>query len=291
MGNLKVQDNRTTGVECFMDVIIYAVGSNEILTREIQCAMDVVVDRALPITACPVDQIAEKEKGLLYICNESLRAVVEAHVESKRLAVLNLTPTSTFYMNISTIPVGSRIFIFNNKGVYCKTLENLCKNMGLSGYEYVYLPYEEMSDASLKKALRSAKFIIGVHEILEYVLKSERFSAELSEDARIIGAHRVASVMTANEIVTQLNQLLEMEAMQAVYRLNCSLKELVKRNLFFSESSKIVYPRVFLRARTRGDQRSRAIFRKPRLQQGLLNPREIFYMSLSSGRPPQKQRR
>ena len=84
--------------------------------------------------------------GDLYICNHSLYKTVEAYTDPGRIAVLNLTPTSAFYLSIREIPYGSNIFIFNNKRKYCETLEHLCRSCGLNDYYYTPLPYPITED-------------------------------------------------------------------------------------------------------------------------------------------------
>lgn len=190
-----------------MRFVIYAVGSNEILSNEIQIALEQIFDGSLEIIKCTIAQVPEHLDGTLYICNESLKKNLQLIVGDSRVCVLNLQPKSSFFMAISSIPHGSDIYIFNNKQGYCNTLMQLCCAFGLVNYQFIPIAYEQMSDAEIEIRLSNANYIIGVAEILEK-LQSDPFKKHLNPQAHIIGAKRVPSVGTTNEIITRLNQLI-----------------------------------------------------------------------------------
>ncbi len=207
-----------------MRFTIYAVGSNDVLTAEIKNAMDEVLCQSMVLTPCPIGQLPNHTDGQLYVCNESLRKEVAAQVPGAAVTVLNLMPTSSFYLRIRDIPIGSRIYIFNNRRSYCATLANLCRQTGLTEYEYIPLVSEEMSEAEINAALRSAEYVIGVRDVLDAELKSGRYA--LRKDTVVIGAQRVASVVTTDSIISLLNSLLLLDCENQLYQLRSSLQAL-----------------------------------------------------------------
>lgn len=212
-----------------MRFTIYAVGSNDVLTAEIKSAMDEVLCQSMVLTPCPIGQLSAHRDGQLYVCNRSLAEEVSAQVPGAAVAVLNLMPTSSFYLRIREIPAGSRIFIFNNRRPYCATLENLCRQTGLTEYEYIPLVSEEMSVEEINTALENAEYIIGVRDVLEAELKSGKY--RIQEHTVVIGAQRVASVVTTDSIVSQLNQLLLLDCESQFCQLLDSLQTLSDTNM------------------------------------------------------------
>lgn len=206
-----------------MRFVIYAVGSNDALTAEIKNAMDEVLCHAMELKPCPIGQLAEHRDGQMYICNESLKKEVAAQVPNAAVAVLNLMPTSSFYLRVREIPAGSRVYIFNNRRAYCGSLESLCRQAGLTEYEYVPLVSEEMCTEEINDALDEAKYIIGVRDILESELLSGRY--HLRPETTVISAQRVASVVTTDSIVSQLNRLLMLDCEDQL----CHLEESLQR--------------------------------------------------------------
>lgn len=190
-----------------MKFVIYAVGSNDILSNEIRMALEQIFDGSLEIVSCNIAQLPEHLDGTLYICNESLKKNVQRLVDSSQICVLDLQPRSSFFMAISSIPQGSDIYIFNNKQGYCNTLEALCRAFGLVNYQFIPIAYEEMDRVEIEKRLSKACYIIGVAEILDK-LRFEPFEKHLKPQAQLIGAKRVVSVGTTNEIIRRLNQLI-----------------------------------------------------------------------------------
>lgn len=190
-----------------MNFVIYAIGSNNILANEIQLALEQIFDGSLEIIKCTIAQVPVHLDGTLYICNESLKKPLQQIVDENRVCVLNLQPRSSFFMAISSIPQGSDIYIFNNKAGYCNTLAELCRAFGLVDYQFIPIAYEQMSADQVGDLLSKANYIIGVSDILDYKLQEEPFKSRLKPQTHIIGAKRVPSVGTTNEIIMRLNQL------------------------------------------------------------------------------------
>ena len=209
-----------------MKFLIYAVGSNDTLTYEIKNVMDQVLEHSLNVLPCRLDQLASHTDGQLYICNASLKNSVEQYIDSSHIAILNLTPTSMFFLNVRSAPLHSDIYIFNNRSTYCTTLANLCRQMGLADYHYIPLPYEEMDESALTQALQHAEYIIGVNDILNDELLSPKYKRFLLPNVKIIGANRTASVATASDIILQLNRLLFQSCEQHLFQLSSSLQKL-----------------------------------------------------------------
>jgi len=99
--------------------------------------------------------------------------------------------------------------VFNNKSPYIKTLVESCKSMGITGINYIPLPYSELPDEEVFEMLKKAKYIIGVDYLLnKNVLLSDKYIRYLRYDTVLIGAKRVGAITSASELVFKINNFL-----------------------------------------------------------------------------------
>ena len=219
---------------------IYAVGSNDVLTNEIKSALDQLLDNEIDVFPCKAALLKEFRDGDLYVCNHSMYKTVESFIEPSRIVLLNLMPTTAFYLQIREIPYGSDIIIFNNKRTYCETLESLCRSRGLNDYYYTALPYEQIPQQELEQQLSSAKYIIGVRDVIDAMLKRPPYSVLLRKDVRLIGAKRIVSVQTANLIVTQLNRMLLSDCQKQLSNLSQEIETMQQENTLYEHYREII---------------------------------------------------
>ena len=220
---------------------IYAVGSNDVLTKEIKNALDKLLDNSIDVIPCKGALLKDQKDGDLYVCNRSMYKTVEAYVDPGRIVQLNLIPTSAFYLQIRKIPYGTEIHIFNNKRAYCETLENLCRERGLNDYYYTALPYEEMPQKEIEKQLSSAKYIIGVEDVFNDMLKNPPYSTSLRNDVQLIGAKRIMSIQTANMVVTQLNRMLLTNFQKQLSQLSQEIEIMQQANFLYEHYREITF--------------------------------------------------
>lgn len=192
-----------------MDFKIYAVGSNPFLAQEIRDAVRLIVGPDIPVSTCLGGDIINCLDGILYVCNQSQYVRIKPYIPDDKIIVLNLMPTSHFYVQVASIPAGSDVYVFNNKSPYIETLIESCKSMGITNINFIPLPYSEMPEKDVSRMLRKARFIIGVDYLLnENVLLSEKYIRFLRYDTVRIGARRVGAVSSACELVTKINRFL-----------------------------------------------------------------------------------
>lgn len=188
---------------------IYAVGSNKFLAQEIKDAVRLIVGPDIPVFTCLGGDIINCLDGILYVCNQSQFAKLEPFIPRDRIVVLNLMPTSQFYVQVAAIPAGKDVYVFNNKMSYIATLIESCKSMGITGVRYIPLPYSELPDQEVFEMLKKAQYIIGVDYLLnDNVLLSEKYIGHLHYNTVRIGAKRVGAVSSACEIVFKVNHSL-----------------------------------------------------------------------------------
>lgn len=213
-----------------MSFKIYAVGSNAILTNEIKDCMDELLGHAIEVIPCEAANVEKHCDGNLYVCNQSQYRAVSRYIQPAHIALLNLTPTTSFYVSVRAIPAGSDVYVFNNHVSYCHTMIELCRQFGLTDYNYIPLGYEETPAAELDAALSCADYIIGITRILN-VLQEEPYQHLLKKDVHLIGAVRVSSVATTAGILSTLNGLLLQSVKQQLLELETEAQMMRNQNV------------------------------------------------------------
>ncbi len=192
----------------YINVKIYAVGSNEILTLEIKQALNLLFENSIQISTCSEKYISVHLDGDLYICNKSQEKNLLNYVAKEKIMILNLMPVSQFFLKMASIPAGAQICVFNNKITYIETFINLCKEMGADQFQYIPIPYSQLPDNEIYKLLEKAEYIIGVDILINEILNNEKYKRYLNPGAIIIGAKRVASIQSSMAILARVNELI-----------------------------------------------------------------------------------
>jgi hypothetical protein len=193
-----------------MDVRIIIVGSNRVIAEEVR----VVVCRILgiqeqeKIVSMITANVTGKEDADLYICAVTQRDALLKKVGPEKLNVLDLRPTAQFFIDVSHIPTGERVYIFNSNTNYAKLLQEMCRKYKIEQLEFIPIAYEEMTNEEVIEKLQQAKYIIGVGKIVgKEVLLSKKYRPYLRKDVIIIGRMRMATMQTACNLIQQVNTI------------------------------------------------------------------------------------
>ena len=195
-----------------MELKIYAVGSNHFLAEEIRNAVELILGKKIPLCPCLSNEIINCMDGQLYICNRSQYTAINQLIPKNKIVILDLTPTSRFYVSVAAIPRGNDVYIFNNQQAYIETLIHDFKQMGIEGLNFIPLPYSELPQAEVFNMLAKARYIVGVDYLMgENVLQSPPYLDHLHYNVKCISAKRVGSVSSACEIISRVNMFLYQE--------------------------------------------------------------------------------
>ena len=185
-----------------MNFQIVAVGSNRLLANELVEAIKLILGEDICIEPCVAISVDKDTPGDLFVCNPTPLNHLMKVKPIDRILVLNLSPTSQFFVRVALIPRGQRVYIFNNKMEFTARLAACCRQFGLDEIDYIPIAYEEMPEDEVIRLIQEARYIIGVDALVGLeVLLSERFRQYVHPDALIIGAKRVASVQSACALV------------------------------------------------------------------------------------------
>lgn len=208
-----------------MNFRIVAVGSNWLLANELVEAVKLILGEEVCVEPCLAESVDQDTPGDLFVCNATPLNHLMKVKPFERILVLNLSPTSQFFVRIALIPRGQRVYIFNNRLEYTGRLAACCRKFGLEDFDYIPIAYDEMPENEVVSRIQNARYIIGVDELVgEKVLLSERYRQYVQPDAVIIGAKRVASVQSACALVQWVAMQLHEEIAGRVSRIAGSLQ-------------------------------------------------------------------
>lgn len=185
-----------------MNFRIVAVGSNRLLANELVEAIKLILGEDICVEPYLASAVDKDTPGDLFVCNPTPLNHLLKVKPIERILVLNVSPTSQFFVRVALIPHGKHVHIFNNKLEFTSRLAAWCRQFGLDQIDYIPIAYEEMPEDEVIRLLREARYIIGVDALVgPEVLLSERYRQYVHPEALIIGAKRVASVQSACALV------------------------------------------------------------------------------------------
>jgi len=184
------------------DFNLIAIGSNELLAKELADAVRLILGEQIHVDTCLSKNLTEKMAGDLFICNKSQVNSLLKLIPIEKILILNLTPTTQFFVETAKIPAGETVYVFNNRLEYAMQLIELCIEMNIKQVQFVPIAYDEMDENNVAALLTEAKYIIGVDRLLgNEILFSDKYKDFLRPDITVIGAKRVAAIQSACALV------------------------------------------------------------------------------------------
>lgn len=203
---------------------IVAVGSNRLLSLELVEAIKLILGEDICVEPCLATSVDEDTPGDLFVCNPTPLNHLMKVKPIDRILVLNLSPTSQFFVRVALIPRGQCVHIFNNKMEYTARLAACCRQFGLDEIDYIPIAYEEMPEDEVIRLIQEARYIIGVDTLVgPEVLLSGRFKQYVHPETLIIGAKRVASVQSACALVQWVATQIHEEIARGVSQITLQL--------------------------------------------------------------------
>lgn len=190
---------------------IIAAGSNQVVSQEIKQAVLDIVDGKVSCEARQTKQIAAIESDDLFVAmNHQARIaeLLERSVPRHQIVTCELVPNSHFFVQIAGVPAAKKITVFNNNSQGAERLINNCRENGLNQFDFVMLPYEEMTEREVEEKVAAAEVIIGIDRIVDNsgVLQT-KFGKYISPNSTVIGARRVATMKSVCSLVEAITKL------------------------------------------------------------------------------------
>lgn len=210
-----------------MGLRIVAVGSNMLIAEEVSNAVRVIVGDVAEITAVTTASLADDRLGDIFVCAVTQKEPLSRVVPLEKMVVLDLRPTSQFFMRVSRIPAGETVYIFNSNINYARLLNQSCDALRIKSVEFVPIAYEDMPGEEVIGKLRQARYIIGVGKLVEKeALLSDRYRQYLRPDVTIIGNTRVATMQSAFLLIQRVTEYFHTTASKQIAMLAAEMKEL-----------------------------------------------------------------
>lgn len=185
--------------------LLVAVGSNQLVAKEIASIAQSFVGKELPIITKLTDDVKGSEPDTFYICAITQGKKLRATIPAGQLFVFDLHPTTKFFLDIARIPAGKTVSVFNNLLPYTELLIKECCELGLGDWQFEPIAFEEMDRDEVCRCLRRAHFIVGAEPFMgQGALLSPAYKQELPADVTIISGHRMASVASAGKLLAAL---------------------------------------------------------------------------------------
>ncbi|WP_110954697.1 hypothetical protein [Anaerosinus massiliensis] len=180
-----------------MKIRIAVAGSNQLNAEEVLGAAKLIIGDSAIFTTVITNEIKCDDFADLFICAATQAETLKKVVPQNKIIVLDLMPTSQFFVQVARIPAGEDVYIFNSNLRYPARLAKACKKLGIE-VNFISVAYEAMPQDEVIAALKKAKYIIGIKRLVgETILLSEKYASYLREDVVIIGTTRVASMQSA----------------------------------------------------------------------------------------------
>ena len=210
-----------------MGLRIVAVGSNMLIAEEVLNAVRVIVGDVAEITAATTASLTDDRLGDIFVCAVTQKEPLSRVVPAEKMVVLDLRPTSQFFMRIFRIPAGETVYIFNSNINYARLLKQSCDALHIQSVEFVPIAYEDMPGDEVIAKLRQARYIIGVGKLVEKeALLSDRYRQYLRPDVTIIGNTRVATMQSAFLLIQRVTEYFHTTASKQIAMLAAEMKEL-----------------------------------------------------------------
>lgn len=184
---------------------VVAVGSTPYIAHEVATLCRALGNDLIDLDACGIANIhTHIMPNALYVCAPTQYHVLAQHVSPDDIVVLDLHPTTRFFLDMAQVPNTHSIVLFNNFKLYLDILEKECATVGLGHYQFIKVAYEEMPVEVVKQHLQHAKYIAGVDGFVgEHILQA-RYGSYLRDDVTIIPGKRTASVQSAYKLLFRI---------------------------------------------------------------------------------------
>ncbi|MBP2630971.1 MAG: hypothetical protein H6Q70_1599 [Firmicutes bacterium] len=209
-----------------MSLKIVAVGSNALIAEEVKNAVKLIIGEAAEIITRTTASVKNDKEGDLYVCAITQQKPLERYVKKEKISILDLRPTVQFFVQVSRIPAGEKVYIFNSNIHYAQLLKQLCETLKIKDVDFITIAYEDMPEEEVIEKLNKAKYIIGVGKLVEKeVLLSEQYIRYLHKDVKIIGDTRMATMQSACMLMQRVTELVHQITSKKIAVLATQMKD------------------------------------------------------------------
>lgn len=143
-----------------MTVKLTVVGINQTAINEVKEIVVYTLGDYVEIQLATFNDYHNYESDL-YVCLVNRASELIAKHGEDRVIAVEMRPPTPFFLEISRIPEGEQVLIFNNSKSGAEVLLKFIKEYKLDYLKYDIVAFEEISEEETKRKLSGANFIIG----------------------------------------------------------------------------------------------------------------------------------
>ena len=146
-----------------MSVNLLLIGANDATTQELVSLVDSTLKTTAIYQKATLSnyQNFDPSKFDLIVCFANRYDEMIKKYGKEKVVSVEFVPPTNFFVQVSRIPAGNEIVIFNNSVSGANVLLKFLKFYNLTHVSYRIVPFEECSESQTKEALSTAKYIIG----------------------------------------------------------------------------------------------------------------------------------
>lgn len=215
---------------------IVAIGANAANAEEIKRVVIAAIGGDAVITTATLKNYKEVSGADLYVCLINRKREFAAIFGAAKVIDLTLVPPTEFFLEVSRIPAGSGVIIFNNSVSGTVVLTELLKQYNLLHFRYEVVPYDEWDYRRVAEKLAAAQYIIGgIAYVSEDSVLRTKFGACIPRDAIVIvSPPRIATSESLSRLSNVYSSMYHKRIMAELKRLSSLdyLTEIPNRRTF-----------------------------------------------------------
>lgn len=140
---------------------ITIIGANPSNIEEIKDVVIASIGSIAEISSATINNYRECRDADLYVCLINREQEVIAAFGAEKVIALTLVPPTEYFLELSKIPAGSSVALFNNSTSGVRVLMERLRQYGLTHITCEVIPYDEWPAQRVIEKLRTANYIIG----------------------------------------------------------------------------------------------------------------------------------
>lgn len=182
---------------------VVTVGSTEIIAQELLAVVRDIFGEEVVAKGIPVKDLHDPYMADLFVALPTrVGEVASKNVPQEKIVALELVPDASFYISLARLPVGEKVYVFNNNYAQGNKIIEYCHQNGLDHLNFEVIAYNEMTKQEVVEKLASAKYIAGAETIVgsRGILRTA-YGAYVPKEAIVIAAKRIATYASTKEVI------------------------------------------------------------------------------------------
>lgn len=168
---------------------ITIIGANPSNIEEIKAVVLASIGGITEFSVATINNYKNFTDADLYVCLINREQEVIQTFGAEKVIALTLVPPTEYFLEISRIPAGSSVTIFNNSTSGVRVLMDYLQRYGLTHINYEIIPYDEWSEQQVISKLVKAKYIIGgIAYVGEGSTLYTQYGKYLSPDVKVLSS-------------------------------------------------------------------------------------------------------